>query len=169
MEKGKNMTRKYVIGSYYIEDEENVYQDMVERNVISMGYAYDEGSLERFYGKPDEVVKYLKNRCYNIRTISALKLFMQLKEGDMIAIKRDGQPRKGKKNNLIICGYAIVKSRKGKFYHFDDELGHMINVKHNPKNLNKDIVGLSQAYQWGMHEVNPDDISKIFDKLLKIR
>lgn len=158
------MTRKYVIGSYYIGDEENVYKDMVERNVISMGYAYKEGSLERFYGRPDEVAKYLKKCDYNIRTVSALKMFMQLKEGDMIAIKRDGQPRKGKKNNLIIYGYAIVKPRNGKSYDFDEEVGHTINVKHLLTNLNKDIVGLSQAYQWGMHEVNPDDISKIFDK-----
>jgi hypothetical protein len=30
----------YVLGSYYIGDEENVYQDMVERNVISVGYTH---------------------------------------------------------------------------------------------------------------------------------
>jgi hypothetical protein len=111
-------------------------------------------------------VKHLKEHSYRIRAVSALKLFMQLKDGDIIAIKRDGQPRKGKKNNLIIYGYAIVKSRKGKFYHFDDELGHMINVKHLLTNLNKDIVGLSQAYQWGMHMVNKTgDISKIFGRV----
>ncbi len=155
----------YVLGSYYIGDEENVYQDMVEGNVISVGYASEKG-LNQFYGKSDEVVKHLKEHSYDIRTVSAIKLFMQLKEGDLIAIKRDGQPRKGKKNNLIICGYAIVKSRKGIFYHFDDELGHMINVKHLLTNLNKDIVGLSQAYQWGMHKVNNiGDISKIFGNI----
>jgi hypothetical protein len=161
------MAGKYVIGSYYIKDEKNYYQDMLELNVISMGYAYDEGSLEKFYGKPDEVKKYLKKHGHDKRPVSALKLFMQLNEGDMIAIKRDGQPRKGKKNNLIICGYAVVTSRNGKFYGFDEDVGHTINVKHLLTNLNKDIVGLSQAYQWGMHKVKADDISKIFDKAVE--
>ncbi len=154
----------YVLGSYYIGNKESVYQEMVTGNVISLGYASNK-SLKQFYGKPDEVVKHLKEHSCRIRATSALKLFMQLKEGDIIAIKSDGQPRKGKKNNLIICGYAIVKSRKGIFYHFD-ELGHMINVKHLLTNLNKDIVGLSQAYQWGMHKVNNiGDISKIFGNI----
>ncbi len=55
-------------------------------------------TLKQFYGKPDEVVKYSKEHSWRIRVVSALKLFMQLNEGDIIAIKSDGQPRKGKKN-----------------------------------------------------------------------
>jgi hypothetical protein len=75
-------------------------------------------------------------------------------------------PRPGKKNNLILYGYAKIKKKKGKIFDFDEDMSHMIYVEHLESNLIKDIKGLSHAYPHFIHdcEKHEEDIPLIFGK-----
>lgn len=162
------MKKHYVIGTHYEKGTEDLYQYMLKHSAICIGHGYTEPSLlKRFYGKPDKLVEYLKiSSTIKRSSIHKLKLFVSLKEGDIIAIKKDGMPRPGKQNNLILYGYARVENKNGKIFDFDEEMSHMIYVKHLERNLNKDIKFLEHAYPHSMHdcEKHEEDIPLIFGK-----
>lgn len=121
----------YVLGSKYKEGKNNwidMLPTMLERGVVSVGWA-KEHNLRKYYGKPEnEIIDYLKSKqegpsCYN-----TLKYFMNLRPGDLIAVKDSGSP-KGKQPYLSIRAYAVVVEREGEIYSHDrKKLGHMINA-----------------------------------------
>ena len=58
-----------------------------------------------------------------------MKRFLNIRSGDLIAIKRSGAPL-GNMARLLIAGYAVAEERDGKVYRHDpDGLGHLIFVK----------------------------------------
>jgi hypothetical protein len=58
-----------------------------------------------------------------------LKRFLNIRPGDLIAIKRSGSPV-GDMARLVIAGYAVAQEKYGKLYSHDPKgLGHLIFVK----------------------------------------
>lgn len=125
-------TNYYVLGSKY-EEEKNNWVDMLpemrKNGVVSVGWLRKR-NLKRFYDKPGrEIVDYLLGigqppKCYN-----TFKYFLQLKPGDLIAIKDSGSPI-GNDPFLSIRAYAVVTERDGIVYgHERRLLGHTINVE----------------------------------------
>ncbi len=123
------MVNYYILGSKYKEGKwQDKFDEMLRKNAVSMGFA-SEIDLSKLVGRPeDEIVEYLKKKGRTKESYSQLKLFLNLKEGDLIAVKRRGQPS-GKEKKLEIRGYAKVKKNNGKIYEWDpDSLGHLIFV-----------------------------------------
>jgi hypothetical protein len=106
----------YLIGSKYGDhNDEDIFPQMVQKSAVSVGFAwrYD---LSKWFGKPEnEIIEYLSKEGQNSTSYYVLKLFLNLKEGDLIAIKSKGSPV-GKNPRLVICGYAVVKKNNGKIY-----------------------------------------------------
>lgn len=151
----------YIIGSKYGENSsKDIFPEMLEKSVVSVGHAwkYDLSDLYGTSGK--KIVSYLKEKGENKISCSALKYFLNLKEGDLIAIKRSGSPV-GNKPRLIIRGFAIVKEINGKIYNYDrNGLGHQIFVDFIEKNINKEI---EFGYGLTIHKLrNSSHIQKIF-------
>ena len=130
----QNITGFYVLGSKYQDDyNKNKWYDMWpkmrEKQVVSVGWAA-KLDLHEYYGKSEsEITRYLgiKNKRESTNT---LKLFLNLKPGDLIAVKASGSP-KGHTPYLSIRAYAVVIERENKIYEHDPDpngLGHMINV-----------------------------------------
>lgn len=152
----------YLIGSQY-EYSKNNYEDvfpqMVNKSAVSVGYAnYD---LSELVGKPEtEIIEYLSEKGEGTSSYSALKYFLNLEEGDLIAIKYKGSPD-GNKPTLIICGYAVVKKIDGQIYKKDSDLGHLVYVDF--LEIDVDIkLGLG-GYSRTIHKLTNDEhIRKIF-------
>lgn len=159
----KSNNNYYLLGSKYSNDGnfKDVSEEMIEKEVVSIGFASDY-DLSEYYGKTqNEITSYLKKINENKNSYSALKLFLNLKVGDRIAIKSNGSP-KGKIGNLTIIGYATVIDIDGTVYSYDKNgLGHMINVKHNilDKEMNFEIGGYGST----IHKLSDKgQINKIF-------
>ena len=120
----------YIMGSKYGENSDvDVFPQMLENSVISVNFAREIDLSELYSKKHKEVIDFLKDAGEESRSYSALKYFLNLKEGDHIAIKADGSP-KGSQGYLSIVGIAEVVEKDGKIYQYDpDGLGHAINVK----------------------------------------
>lgn len=149
----------YIIGSKYGTGND-IFPQMLEKNAVSVGYAtnYD---LSKLVGhSEDEIVEYLSKKREESASYSVLKLFLNLKEGDLIAIKSKGSPV-GRKSRLVICGYAVVKKNNGKIYEHDPKsLGHLVYVDFLEININKE---LELGYGKTIHKLtNTDDIKEIF-------
>ena len=124
-------TNYYVLGSKYEEGKNNwidMLPTMQRRRVVSVGWAR-EHNLRKYYGKPEnEIIDYLESKqegpsCYN-----TLKYFMNLRPGDLIAVKDSGSPI-GRRPYLSIRAYAVVVERDGVVYGYDKKsLGHTINA-----------------------------------------
>jgi hypothetical protein len=118
----------YIIGSKYGRYKD-VYPDMVVRGAVSVGYSR-EIDLSDWYGASEKsIVEYLRSlgqpgvSCHN------LKRFLNIKPGDLIAVKRSGSPQ-GEMARLVIAGYAVAEEEDGKLYRHDpDGLGHLIFVR----------------------------------------
>lgn len=155
----------YLIGSKYGDNrDEDVFPQMIKKNAICVGFYWD--NLSKLVGKSEgEIIDYLSKRGEKSNSYSALKYFLNLKEGDLIAIKRTGSPV-GKKARLNICGYAIVKKNEDKIYEFDSEdLGHLIYVDFREVNLDKE---LELGYGRTIHKLKKiDHIKKIFGAYYK--
>jgi hypothetical protein len=121
----------YLIGSKYEEGKGNwinMFPEMLERGVVSVGWER-EYSLKRYYGKSrKQIFKYWEDNQLNPDSFHVFKHFLNLKPGDLIAIKSNGSP-KGGKPYLSIVGYAVVVEKTGEIYHHArSKIGHMINV-----------------------------------------
>jgi len=125
----KNEINYYILGSKYGKGNSiSVFRKMTKAGAVSVGFArkYD---LTQFVGTSEnKIIKFLKNKGEKIASYSTLKKFLNLKEGDIIAIKREGNLIRGKPT-LVICGYAVVRKKEGKLYQYDpNNLGHLIYV-----------------------------------------
>jgi 5-methylcytosine-specific restriction endonuclease McrBC GTP-binding regulatory subunit McrB len=152
----------YIIGSKYGGNaDQDIFPQMLEKKVISTGFASNL-NLEEYYSKNhSEIIEYLIAQGEDSKSYSALKHFLTLKEGDRIAIKADGSP-KGKKGFLSIVGIAEVIDKDGEIYsHEPDGLGHLINVKFIKAPVYKEFeLG---GYGRTIHKLSePDHIDLIF-------
>src|SRR5438132_95536 len=76
------------------------------------------GSFAKHFSKPEvEIVDALKTLGELPGSYNAHKLFLNLRQGDWVAVKKEGAPR-GHKPNLIIQGFARVTHRRGKVYFY---------------------------------------------------
>jgi hypothetical protein len=158
----------YVIGSKYRDDSGEYYSiasSLYERSVISTGFFWNE-DLANLYGKPRGFISkwfdknLLEKYPDNYKTAKrVLSFFLNIKEGDIIAVKSHGQY-----GNLTIIAYAEVIKINGKIYYHDDssELGHCINVIFLETDLNRD-VGLS--YGQTIHQIIPNKLVGHFEKI----
>ncbi|GEM_PF-2261559 len=151
----------YLIGTSY--RNKSIYELLLDNQVVAMGFCWDE-NLDHLYGKSqEEIVSFLRKKGHSSKEYSATKKFLQLKPGDMIALKSKGWP-KGNQPSLEIVGYAIVVERDGRIYSHDPgDLGHLINVEfiETGLNIDKKIGGYGET----IYEItDPARIEIIFDK-----
>ncbi len=127
----KRKPNYYLIGSKYGKNNDvDVFPKMLENKVVSVDFA-SHLDLSDFYLTDDaEIVEYLKEENEVRNSYNALKLFLNIKAGDKIAIKASGSP-KGKKGFLSIVGiFEVVQNEDGEVYGYDPEvLGHTLKVK----------------------------------------
>lgn len=150
----------YIIGSKYGENSDvDIFPQMVEKNAVCIGFYWRD--LSKLFGKSeDEIKNFLSKNGEPSRAYSALKYFLNLKEGDLIAIKSTGSPV-GNKPRLKICGYAVVKKKGDKIYEFDsEELGHLVYVDFLEIELERNF---ELAYGRAIHKLTQiEHIKKIF-------
>ena len=152
----------YIIGSKYGDKaDEDVFPEMLKRSIIATGFA-SKINLEEYYGQNhSEITQFLKEKGEDSKSYNALKYFLNLYEGDRIAIKADGSP-KGKKGFLSIVGIAEVVEKDGEVYKYEPNgLGHLINVKYIKAPVYKefDLGGYGRT----IHKLsNPEHIELIF-------
>ncbi len=165
LEKRKN--NYFLVGSKYGgKHNKDILPELIKKEVISTGFApkYDIGYLwnDSEINISKELNILLNNKEKNVGAKHALKLFLKMKPGDMIAIKSSGMPnpRTGKAN-LEIAAYAIVVEKDNGLYSFDNNLGHCINVKFIETNCKKrfEIGGYSKTVD---EIIDKNRINKIF-------
>lgn len=155
----------YVIGSHYGKGEEaDVFDEWMQRGIVSIGFAPD-FDLSHLYLHPrveikDYVLKKVKDE-YKKNSAQNVSLFLNLKPGDILAIKTYSMPYKGK-IRLNIRAYAVVVERDGLVYSYSNDLGHCINVQFIDKDLNFDFEfgGITKTINLIKDEFR---ISKIFN------
>lgn len=152
----------YIIGSGYGEyAEDSVLEQMIQKSVVSTGF-YG-GSLSSFYRKPmSEIKQYLLEEGEEPKSYNALSKFLQLKIGDVIAVKTSGSP-KGTQPHLKIAAFAIVVERNGLVYSFDHErLGHCVNVEFVETELDLDFsIG---GYGRTIHKIQDEGLIDLLFK-----
>lgn len=131
----------YIFGSKY-GGKDDVFPLMIKNKIVCTGFAPNENLIELYGKSSEEITKSLDMKLVNYpektSAKSTLSLLLQMKPGDMIAIKSSGWPVDGI-NNLEIIGYAFVVSRDGKVYNFDEKIGHCINVEFIETNIKKNF------------------------------
>ena len=166
----KRKPNYYLIGSKYGENNDvDVFPKMLENNVVSVGFA-SHLDLGDFYLTDDaEIIEYLKEENEVRNSYNALKLFLNIKVGDKVAIKASGSP-KGKKGFLSIVGiFEVVQNKDGEVYSYDpDGLGHTLNVKVVDAPIYKEFeLG---GYGSTVHKLSKQDhINQIFNQTNKKR
>lgn len=158
----KEAVSYYLIGCKY-EGNRDMSPLMLEEDVICTGYAW-EYDLSYLYRVPeDDIVKELKKLGQPEASYNALKKFLQLKPGDLIAIKSSGNPKAGEPF-LEIIAYAVVVQREGKVYYHDDiNFGHCINVEFLETGLSNILP--QGGYGRTIHFItNPETITTFFGK-----
>jgi hypothetical protein len=118
----------YIIGTKY-GGHKDVYPDMVARGAVSIGYSR-EIDLSNWYGASEKaIVEYLRSLDQPKVSCHNLKRFLNIRPGDLIAVKRSGSPL-GEMARLVIAGYAVAQEKDEKLYHHDPNgLGHLISVR----------------------------------------
>lgn len=166
----KRKPNYYLIGSKYGENNDvDVFPKMLENNFVSVGFA-SHLDLSDFYLTDDaEIIEYLKEENEARNSYNALKLFLNIKAGDKVAIKASGSP-KGKKGFLSIVGiFEVVQNENGEVYSHDpDGLGHTLNVKVVDAPIYEEFeLG---GYGSTVHKLSKKDhISQIFNQTNKKR
>lgn len=144
----------YLIGSKYgASNDQDMLPVMLQRSIVCVGF--HRANLSRFYSKPEaEIIKYLVSKNEKRKSYSALKLFLQLVPGDIVAIKSNGSPLNGKPN-LEIAAYAMIVQRNGSVYSYNAKLRHCLNVEFIETNVARKFnIG---GYGRTIHRI--DDIS----------
>lgn len=152
----------YILGSKYgTNNDEDIFPEMLNKDVISIGFASNIDLGEYYCNNHTEITEYLKEKGEEPKSYNALKYFLNLKIGDRIAVKADGSP-KGKKAFLSIIAIAEVVEKDGEIYKYDPNgLGHLVNVKFIKAPIYKefDLGGYGRT----IHKLsNSDHIDLIF-------
>jgi len=122
----------FLIGSKYGENNDvDMFPQMMEKQVISVGFASQLDLSDFYLSDENEIIEYLKDEKESQNSINALKHFLSIKIGDKIAVKASGSP-KGSKGFLSIVGICeVVHNEESKVYNYNpNSLGHTINVKY---------------------------------------
>ncbi|QIX62734.1 AAA domain-containing protein [Hymenobacter sp. BT18] len=155
--------RYFVIGSKYGDNaNESILPQMLERRVIATGFARHL-DLSAYYGEEEQLIdEYLKEAGEKPNARQALKRFLSIKPGDLIAVKADGSPKQSKPF-LSIVGLAKVVERDGKVYQHDPgKLGHVINVEFYKSDIYKEFA--LGGYGSTVHELKKTEaIETIFN------
>jgi hypothetical protein len=149
----------YIVGTKY-GGHQDVYPDMIARGAVSIGYA-GKVDLSDWYGASEKsIIEYLRSLGESRTSYHNLKRFLNIRSGDLIAIKRSGSPL-GNMARLVIAGYAIAEERDGKLYRHDPNgLGHLILVKFLEKESDKEF---NLGYGQTIHKLTiPSHIRQIF-------
>jgi hypothetical protein len=152
----------YIIGSKYGDTKDgytDIFPDLLKKSVVAVGFNFDD-DLSQIVGLgAKEVRDYLKMKSASTDSISALKHFLNLNPGDIIAIKRHSSP-KGKQARLVIGAYAVVKGVNSVVYEHCNQLGHTIAVDFIDTELD---LELALGYGLTIHKVTDNDrINVIF-------
>lgn len=165
----KRKPNYYIIGSKYGENnDKDVFPRMLENKVVSIGFASHIDLSDFYLTDESEIVESLKGENEVRNSYNALKLFLNIKPGDKVAIKASGSP-KGKKGFLSIVGiFEVVKDENGNVYNYDPKgLGHTINVKVIKAPIYKEFeLG---GYGSTVHKLSKKNhISQIFNQINNI-
>lgn len=120
----------YIIGSKYgnqAKGFDDILPPMLEKGVIATGFNWNENMKEFIGESQTSIINHLKNKSETKESYSTLKHFLNLKPGDLVAVKIHSAPS-GKQARLVIGAYAIVKGEDSPIYKHCDELGHTIEV-----------------------------------------
>lgn len=152
----------YIIGSKYGSREDgylDVLPDMLKKGVISTGFS-GHLNLKELLGKDHtEIKKYLSSQKESADAFHALKLFLNIKPGDLVAIKIHSSPS-GYNPRLLIGAFAIVSGENTPIYSIDEELGHTIEVEYIEANIS---ILFPYGYGGTIHKLNDNTrIKKIF-------
>ena len=112
---------------------------MARQGAVAVGFLQNT-NLQHLYGhSEEEIVEEMKSRGESSASYSALKKFLNLRAGDLIAVKAYSSPL-GKQPRLKIAGYAVVAERDGEIYRFGGfPLGHLINVEFIETDIEKTV------------------------------
>lgn len=157
----------YIIGSKYGDGNGNdivdVFPDMLAKNAISTGFfwSYD---LTPIVGEDHhKIQQYLTKNVPSTEekywtSIRTFKYFLNLKKGDLIAVKSHGNF-----GNLTVIAYAEVREVNGSVYVFgDDDLGHLIHVDFLETGLN---IKTGLNYAATIHKIVPGEKAGHFEKI----
>jgi len=132
----------YIIGSKYGNQKDgfdDIFPEMVKRGVVATGFSWGEDLSHLIHKNKSEIVNYLKKKGEKSDSYSTLKYFLNLKPGDLIAVKRHSAPS-GKKPRLLIGAYAVVKGIESPDYNECEKLGHVISVEYLETDVNYELV-----------------------------
>ncbi|MFT5667866.1 MAG: hypothetical protein ACI9DK_002066 [Vicingaceae bacterium] len=164
--KQKSIRNYYIIGSKYEDkdgkDTVSIAPEMYSKGVIAVGYFW-KTNFSNLYGKSyPEINKWIDKNLDSTQpkftsAKRALSYFLELKEGNIVAVKSHGQY-----GNLTIIAYAEVISKDGLIYQHDSELGHTINVNFLETDLYRN-TGLS--YGQTIHHIIPNKKKGHFENI----
>src|SRR5690554_2609296 len=156
----------YVMGTKY-GGNQDIFPQLLQKSAIATGFAAHLDLSNLVGAKSKEIKKFLELHGEQ-KSYTAINLFLNLKPGDIVALKADGSP-KGKTPFLSIIAIAEVVEREGEFYtHDPDGLGHLINVNFLQAPVYKEfpIGGFGRTLQ----KVKKDDeIDQIFKTKYEIK
>src|SRR5271157_3585531 len=159
----KFSTSYFLIGSKYGDNNDiDMLPSMEEFNVVCTGFAWDIDLTNLYLHSENEITAFLKRKKEVPRSYNVLNKFLQLKPGDVVAVKSNGSP-KGRNPFLEIAAYAVVVERDGEVYwHMKDPCGHCINVQFIKTGLkNQYALG---GYGRTIHRItNESVINRLFD------
>lgn len=120
-----------IYSKYGDNNEVDMFPEMLKKQVISVGFAAKLDLTDFYLSDESEIIEYLKDEKESQNSINALKHFLSIKVGDIIAVKASGSP-KGTKGFLSIVGICeVIPNEDGKVYNYDPNgFGHTINVKY---------------------------------------
>jgi dynein-related subfamily AAA family protein len=156
----------YIIGSKYGENnDEDVFPKMLENKVVSVGFASHIDLSDFYLTDSAEIVEYLKDENEARNSCNALKLFLNIKTGDKVAIKASGSPKRNKGFLSIVGIFEVVQDEDSEVYNYAPEgLGHTLNVKVIDAPLYREFeLG---GYGSTVHKLSKKDhISQIFSQI----
>ena len=156
----------YILGSKYEDKDGNdtvdILPEMLERSVIATGYCWNEDYSHLTNRSPQFIKNWIdknaKNKSGKFEEAKrTLSYFLNLKEGDLIAIKSHGQY-----GNLTIVAYAEVISKNGVIYEPDKELGQIVHVRFLENNLS---IKTGLSYGRTIHKITPGEKDGHFEKI----
>ncbi len=159
------MEKYYIIGSQYDfgRNGKSNFSEMKKQSVVSIGFTSVD--LTSMLGKSVGVIKkhlISKGEDYTPhkkdKDPKQIECFLNLKEGDIIAIKKSYNFKTG---DLVIIGYAKVKSKNGVLYSFDPQgLKHKINVEFIETDFEKTFR--IPSYSLSIQKVKEEHIDEMF-------
>ncbi|REL34699.1 hypothetical protein [Thalassotalea euphylliae] len=156
----------YIIGSKYGNAKHgytDIYPELIKKGVVAVGFNFNDDLTNYVGASENEISNHLKSKSASSDSISTLKKFLNLKVGDVIAVKRHSSPR-GKQARLVIGAFAIVSGINSVDYKHCDTLGHTISVDFIDTDLN---IELPLGYGLTVHKLsNQKHIDMIFSPIV---